>query len=133
MNRNAIRLAAAIIPALVVLLVISGCGTPREVSTPRKALLGHWKNTVPGSKTRTYFSESSVTYTGQGSEYKIPYSVIKEDPGAFTLFIRLGQQTSTTTRTDEVTFSTDRKTMDLLPSGIPEKLQYTYVDSRQAP
>jgi hypothetical protein len=30
-------------------------------------------------------------------------------------------------------FSKDRKTMDLLPGNIPEKLQYVYVDSREVP
>jgi hypothetical protein len=49
------------------------------------------------------------------------------------MFIRLGQKASSEAAPIEVTFSSDRKTMDLLPTRVPEKLEYQYVDSKQKP
>jgi hypothetical protein len=134
MDRTVFRVTTvALLAVFLIPLVLTGCGAPRDVSTPSKAILGHWKNTIPGSATKVYFSETFITYAGKGSEYKVLYTVVKEDLSAFTLFIKLGQPSATATGTEEVTFSADRKTMTLLPEKIPEKLQYTYVDSRQEP
>ena len=124
--------AVSCVFVLVALCAIAGCGTARDVSTPRKALLGHWRNVIPGSGTDQFYSEKAVTYSGKGSDYRLAYTVIEENLSKFTLLVTFGAQTSTSRKT-EVVFSKDRKTMDLLPGNIPEKLQYVYVDSREVP
>jgi len=116
-----------------VLPLAAGCSSSRNVAAPRNALLGHWKNVIPGSGTDVYYSPSTVTYAGKGSDYSVAYNVISEDQAKFTMFIRLGQKASSEAAPIEVTFSSDRKTMDLLPTRVPEKLEYQYVDSKQKP
>jgi len=129
------RIISITLVALAVCLAIpvAGCSSSRNVSTPRQALLGHWKNVIPGSATQVYFSDAKVTYAGQGSEYSIDYTVLQENQSKFTLIVRLGSATAKDTAPVEVTFSSNRKTMDLLPTRVPEKLEYAFVDSRQAP
>jgi hypothetical protein len=133
-ERSARNIAVLVMALLVAVVpLVAGCSSGRNVSTPRDALLGHWRNVIPGSGTDVYYSGSSVTYSGKGSSYSVDYTVVSQDQAKFTLFIRLGQKGKTQAAPIQVTFSSDRNTMDLLPTRSPEKLEYKYVDSKQKP
>ncbi|MHB8896438.1 MAG: hypothetical protein ACYC99_14835 [Candidatus Geothermincolia bacterium] len=118
---------------LLPVVTLAGCGGARNVSSPREALLGHWRNVIPGSGIDQYYSATAVTYAGKGSDYELAYTVVSENESEFSLTITLGQSGRRASSQTKVVFSKDRKTMDLLPGGVPEKLQYSYVDSRQKP
>lgn len=126
------RLAAILI---VVALVSASCGcrtTGRDISSPRKALLGHWRQTVPGYG-EIYISPEKIIYFSREAKQPIripvPYSISEENGKAFSIKIKLESSQEPAT----VTFSTDRSTMTMLPARVPEKLQYVYVDGKQKP
>ena len=125
--RRTMLLACSVVVALA---AVTGCGTPRDVSTPSKALLGHWRNTIPGTNNDVYFSGDVVTYAQEGGTRPIPvkYRVAGEDAEKFALEIRIGPAEPT-----KVSFSADRKDMTMLPARIPELLRYEYVDAGQKP
>lgn len=125
--------------ALVVLTIIlcvapaaCGCGgVPRDLSTPRKAVLGHWKNTTPGVNPDLYYSPDKVTYSGdKGASIARPYEVISENISSFTLQVQYG---SGVREPSTIGFSVDRNEITVLPGRVPELLKYKYVDSKQAP
>jgi hypothetical protein len=129
-KRYGVLLAAS---AIVFAMVVAGCsGAPRDVSTPRKALLGHWRNTIPGTNGDVYYSPTEVTRVSVGSKPgtagSSPYSVVKENPVKFTLEISAGGAAPT-----GISFSSDRTTMSVAPARVPELLQYEYVDAKQKP
>lgn len=108
---------------------VPGCAAPRDVSTPRKTLLGHWRNTVPGMNPDVYYSPAEVTYAGLAAASPTAgYTVMKEDPQEFTLEISAGAAVPA-----KISFSDDRNTMTVLPAKIPELLRYEYVDGEQKP
>ena len=109
-----------------------GCGgVPRDVATPRKAVLGHWKNTIPGVNPDLYYSPDKVTFSGnKGASITRPYEVISENTAGFTLQVQYG---SGAREPSTIGFSADRKEITVLPGRVPELLKYRYVDSKQAP
>lgn len=111
----------------------AGCGTPRDVSTPRKALLGHWKNIVPGSTTELYYNKGSVIFSGKRKEFSLPYRVLEESKPSATLVIRLTAEQAGVALTDRVVFSHDKRTIDVFRDGMRGRLQFSYLDERQAP
>lgn len=121
-----------VIALAVSCLAAAGCGSgERDVSSPREALLGHWKNTIPGGGAEVYFSPDTVTHAGSGREpLEMPYEVASEDGAEFTLVVRFITGDGEGSR---VAFSTDRKQMFLFPGKVPEMLKYSYVDSKQSP
>ena len=110
----------------------AGCGSGgRDVSSPSMALLGHWKNVIPGGDAEVYFSPDNVVYAGGEREpLEMPYEVLSQDQGSFTMVVRF---LTAEGEGSKVAFSTDGKQMFLFPADIPEMLKYTYVDSKQAP
>ncbi len=117
---------------LCVAVAAFGCGgLPRDVSTPRKALLGHWKNTVPGVDPDLYYSPDKVTYSrDKRASLTRSYEVTSENTAGFTLQVQFG---SGVRETSTIGFSIDRNEITVLPGRVPELLKYTYVDSKQAP
>jgi hypothetical protein len=124
---------------LVVLIIIlcvapaaCGCGgLPRDVSTPRKAVLGHWKNTIPGVNPDLYYSPDKVTYSSdKGASITRSYVVISENTAGFTLQVKYGSEVR---EPSTIGFSADRNEITVLPGSVPELLKYTYIDSKQAP
>jgi hypothetical protein len=128
------RIGVAGVMLLCLAVVSNGCGCgapPRDVSTPRKALLGHWINTIPGSRIELYYSPDTVTYSdGRGKPISRPYKVTEEDQAKFTLKIANTAQGPTPS---SLGFSADRKELFVYPARVPELLKYTYVDSKQNP
>ena len=117
----------------VVSLVAAGCaGGTRKVTSPASALLGHWKNTVPGNKTEIYYSPDTATFKSGGETISRPYKVVSENPSTFSLDI---EYTSNLKGAGPSTlgFSSDRNTLLVYPERVPELLKYTYIDSKQNP
>ena len=124
-----------LIPLALVGLLLGGCncGGGRDVSTPRKALLGHWKQTIPGYG-EVYYDPKEVTYALKGQKKKpinipVPYSVSGENKKAFSVDIKLESASGAA----RITFSEDRRTMTMFPANVPEKLEYVYMDDKQKP
>lgn len=114
---------------IFMLSAAAGCGAARDVSTPSKALLGHWRNTVPGTNADVYYSPSELTHSGiSAASSTVEYDIVSEDENEFTLEIRAGSG-----GTSRVSFSEDRSTMTVLPEKVPELLRYEYVDANQKP
>ena len=109
-----------------------GCGSGgRDVSTPREALLGHWRNTVPGTNGEIYYSSDTATFkSAAGGAVSRPYKVTGENQSRFTLEIEY-QANGAGPAT--IGFSTDRNELLVYPERVPEILKYSYVDSAQEP
>lgn len=117
------------VAAAALLAGAAGCAAARDVSTPSRALLGHWRNTVPGNGPDVYYAPGERTYAGDDSAaITAGYEVVREDPERFTLEIRSGGG-----GTSRVSFSEDRNLITVLPAGVPEQLRYEYVDGKQKP
>ena len=125
-------LAATLLCLLSV--AVPGCASPRDVSTPSKALLGHWRNTIPGTSNDVYYSPDQVTYAPGKSARptSVDYSVVSEDMQKFAAEVRYGTGDGSAEPT-RITFSADRNTMTILPFRIPELPRYEYVDGEQKP
>jgi len=111
---------------------VSGCCSPsRDVSTPSKALLGHWKNTIPGMNPDIYYGAEKVSYDRKknGDVTSVPYEVESENQEEFSLEISY-QGASERTR---ISFSKDRNTITVLPPNVPELFRYEYADTQQKP
>ena len=115
--------------ALCLISIAGCCERDRDVATPARALLGHWRNIVPGGNPDLYFSDSEVTFDRNGDTYSTSYSIEKEDEKGFYLNIIYRDSSDVT----KITFSKDRNTITVMPENIPELLRYEYVDSQQKP
>lgn len=114
---------------IVVLASAAGCGAARDVSTPSKALLGHWRNTVPGTNPDVYYGPAEITHERLAAmSSTVEYDIVGEDDKEFTLEIKAGSG-----GTSRISFSEDRSTMTVLPARVPELLRYEYVDAKQEP
>ena len=123
------RALAMAFMGIVVLTSAAGCGTARDVSTPAKALLGHWRNTVPGTGADVYYGPSELTHAGISVvSSTVGYDIVSEDEKEFTLEIRAGSG-----GTSGISFSADRDSMTVAPARVPELLRYEYVDANQKP
>lgn len=127
------RKTLAVVPLLVLLLLAAGCGAPaRDVSTPGKALLGHWKQTIPGSG-EVYYGPRSVTYVkGNQRPVVVDYKVLEENSRQFTIRVAYPSQAEEP-RPAKLAFSKDRMKLYAYPDRMPEMLAYDYVDSKLKP
>jgi hypothetical protein len=125
-------------PLIVILLValvataLSGCEPTRDISMPRNALLGHWKNIIPGSTTELYYNDTSVIFSGKRKEFALLYDVLEESKEGSRLVLRLTGNTGPGL-THTVFFSRDMRTIDVFPVGTSTHLRFTFLDERQAP
>jgi hypothetical protein len=111
--------------------LVAGCATAkRDVSTPSAALLGHWENTVPGGAD-VFYGPDTVYFSGGATKpLKQSYTVVSQNPGAFTIEVRYGQESGDPT---EIVISKDGAEMAVYPGEMPEVLNFKYVDDRQSP
>jgi len=122
-----------IVAVAVVMTSVAGCGMPRDISTPRKALLGHWKNIVPGSTTELYYNEKYVVFSGKRKEYQLVYDVLGESNPDSSLVIKLIGANADVALTDKLVFSSDRNTIEVYRTGLSYKLKFSYLDERREP
>lgn len=112
---------------------VGSCGTVRDTSTPGKALLGHWKNVIPGSSTEVYYDGSRVVFSGKRNAFALPYSILLEDRENRSLTVHTEGQLARAPQTSRVVFSGDMSRMDVFAASVPGQLRFTYVDERRRP
>ncbi len=123
---------------LCAIVLICGCeSSTRDLSTPHAALLGQWKPVSPG-RAHIFFSPDTATYmpAESGESIALPYEVVEENVDEFWIKIRYVSTPSDAEDEVEpfmIEFSEDREGFFLYPASVPEKLEYVYVNDRQAP
>ncbi len=117
---------------------VSDTATARDVSTPAKALLGHWRLDesqegsyishwyFDGSNLRIYIEEGKLMLSPQ------PYTVIAEDMGTFSVVISFGDDGFGEDETLAVTFSEDRQRATFTYVGS-DSFSIDYVDMKLKP
>jgi hypothetical protein len=133
MDRRIVGLLIIIALVALVATALSGCEPSRDISTLRGALLGHWKNIVPGSTTELYYNDTSVIFSGKRKEFALLYNVLEESKAGSTLVMRLTASSTGPGLTHTVVFSRDMRTIDVFPTGTSTRLRFSYLDERQAP
>lgn len=122
---------------LCTIILVCGCGNgARDVSTPRQALLGQWKP-VSSSQAYIFFSPDTATYlpAESGESIALRYEVVEENADEFRITIRFVSPTGSEDEAEPfvIEFTADRNGFFLYPASVPERLEYVYVDERQAP
>jgi len=125
--------ACVVLSGLIAVLIVVpvSCDDARDTTTLGKALLGHWKNTVPGTNADIYYSPTEATFDarGGGKPSTISYKISQENEAQSWL---MAQYTSSAEPL-KISFSKDRNTITVYPTEMPELLRYKYVDSKQKP
>jgi ribosomal protein L11 len=114
--------------------------SPRDISTPSKALIGHWlldETKTGGDKSHWYFNGSEMSIYIEGEDVllsAIEYTVVKEDMDAFTAVLQFTEIDQPT-----ISFSSDCKTVRFSYSDAtsPDEsgqlpTQLTYVDMKES-
>jgi len=106
----------------------------RDISTPEKALLGHWTTHEGPQKVNYYIGDSKIITAIAGRTIETDYYVVESnnDENSITIRVDMGEAGAFDKRFD---FSKDRRsvteTMEMLGNPITNK--WKYVDSKTEP
>jgi len=127
--------------ALAAALVSCGVGGKRDISTPEKALLGHWVTTERGMKAHYYFGDGALVLGAPGRYMELTYDVVYSDDRANKLVIEISMGLSDSPMPfsvgleKELTFSKNRKSLTEVTdvNGVKVTYEWKYVDAKQKP
>ena len=109
-------------------------GDNRDISTPEKALLGHWTTHEGAQKVNYYIGDSKIITAIGGTTIEMDYYVMESnnDENWITIRVDIGEAGAFDKRFD---FSKDRRslteTMEVFGNAITNK--WKYVDSKTEP
>jgi hypothetical protein len=106
----------------------------RDISTPEKAVLGHWVTHEGAQKVNYYIGDSKIISAIGGRTIEMDYYVLdsSDDENWITLRIDMGEIGTLDKR---LSFSKDRKSITeaMEVFGNPVTNRWKYVDSKTAP
>lgn len=106
----------------------------RDISTPEKALLGHWTTHEGPQKVNYYIGDSKIITAIAGRTIETDYYVVESnnDENSITIRVDMGEAGAFDKRFD---FSKDRRsvTETLEVFGNPITNKWKYVDSKTEP
>lgn len=115
---------------LLLPLVICSCG--RDISSVKKAILGHWVS--ESGKVNQYFGESTWIQNDGGREMEFSYTITETNEAMGTLKMTL-KNAAGAGHEKEIRFSPDRKTMihTFILGSARVDSKYNYVDTKERP
>jgi hypothetical protein len=151
-RRRIITISLTVVAALAILFIAGCTGTARDVSTPQKALLGHWQikdsqtkidnwDDIYFSGTTAYFSEGTGE-TSKGNKYQDQYTVVSASSKTFSILIeypftdlKTGQLM---TARQIIKFSSDKKSLTFTQNTDTRKSSeelgpYSYIGPETKP
>lgn len=142
MRPRIILLAVAfLILALTVALASCGGRQKRNISTPEKALLGHWVTTERGMKSHYYFGDGTLKMAVPGRTLEFSYDVVYSDDKANKVVIEIDMGFPDMSipvsmgLEKELVFSKNRKSITEMTelNGVKITDKWKYVDSKTEP
>ncbi len=142
MRRRLITVTAALaVLALTVALVSCGGRGKRDVSTPEKALLGHWVTTERGMRAHYYFGDGTLVVGVPGRAMHLTYDVVYSDDKANKVVIEISMDLAESSipfsvgLEKELLFSKNRKSLTEVTdvSGVKITNTWKYVDAKTEP
>ena len=131
------------IPAVLALAAaLASCGgAKRDISTPEKALLGHWVTTERGTKAHYYFGDGTLVLAVPGKSMQLSYDVVYSDDKANKVVIEISMDLTeypmpfSVGVERELVFSKNRKSMTEVSetNGVKFTHKWKYVNAKQAP
>ena len=127
---------------LTIILLITACGVgaKRDISTPEKALLGHWMTRDGGMRVDYYFGDRTFVMTIGESRLDWSYNVLESDIKANTVTVEIEMGFTDAAGYKVPTgmvlqFSKNRKSISETSVGAEGRVtnKWTYMDSKTEP
>ncbi len=141
MRRRIFRVGAGLAAVALTLALASCGGAKRDISTPEKALLGHWKSAQRGARVNYYIGDQTFILQAPGGSMELSYNVVYSDDRANKVVIEVVMDVPALSVTipigleKELTFSKNRKSMTEVTeaNGVALTYKWKYVDAKQRP
>ena len=133
----------AVLAALALVAAVASCGrAKRDISTPEKALLGHWVTTERGTKAHYYFGDGTLVLAVPGRSMQLSYDVVYSDDKANKVVVEITMDFAPDSPMPfsvgmerELVFSKNRKSMTEISeqNGVKFTYEWKYVDAKTEP